>query len=103
MLKRLRKTRSLKIWPFETGWTALSPADLDGVDILAAEIRLGQHKSQPAAVAGRDHTEVRGLAEHFAKLDEAGKLSAAFAAPKTAPPEQVEAVEREEGWVLTGG
>jgi hypothetical protein len=102
MLKRLKKARALKIWPFETGWKPLAPADLAGVDILAAEIRLGAHKSQPSAVAGRDHTEVRGLAEHFAKLDETGKLSAAFAAPKSALPEQVEAVEREEGWVLTG-
>jgi len=102
MLKRLRKTRALKLWPFETGWKTLAPADLDGVDVVAAEIRLGQHKSQPTTMGGRDLTEVRGLAEHFAKLDETGKLAAAFAAPKTATPEEVEAVEGEEGWVLTG-
>jgi hypothetical protein len=102
MLKRLKKARALKAWPFETGWKALGPADLDGVDVLAAEIRLGAHKSQPTVLNGRDFTEVRGLAEHFAKLDEAGKLGAAFGAPKTATAEEVEAVEREEGWVLTG-
>lgn len=101
MLKRLKKARALKVWPFETGWKALAPSDLDGVDILAAEIRLGHHRSQPAAVGGRDHTEVRGLAEHLARLDETGRLAGAFGPPKSAPPEEVEAVEREEGWVLS--
>jgi hypothetical protein len=43
---------------------------------------------------------LRTLAEHFAKLDEAGKLGAAFAAPKSADPETVAVVEGEEGWPL---
>ena len=104
MLKRLKKARGeghVKIWPFETGWKPLTPADLDGVEVLAAEVRLGQHKSQPAAVEGRDHTEVRGLAEHLAKLDETGKLAAAFGPSKTAAAEEIAAVEQEEGWAIT--
>jgi hypothetical protein len=40
------------------------------------------------------------LAERIAKLDETGKLGAAFAAPKDAAEAEVAAVEQEEGWIL---
>ena len=43
---------------------------------------------------------MRGLAEHFAKLDEAGKLGAIFAAPKDLSDEALAAAETEEGWIL---
>ena len=43
---------------------------------------------------------MRTLAEHFAKLDEAGKLGAIFAAPKGLSEEALDAAATEEGWIL---
>jgi hypothetical protein len=51
----------------------------------------------------KDHAQVRTTAEHFARLDEAGKLGAAFGPSKTAPADLVLDVEREEGWILGAG
>lgn len=100
MLRRLRKTRAVKVWPFETGWKAIGPADLEGTDALAAEVRLGLVPAQPLAGEAKELAPVRALAERVAKLDEAGKLGSAFAAPKGTPEAEVAAVEHEEGWIL---
>jgi hypothetical protein len=100
MLKRLKKVRQVKVWPFETGWKAIAPADLEGADALAAEVRLGLVPAQPLPGEAKEMAPVRALAERVAKLDEAGKLGAAFAAPKDAPEAEVAAVEHEEGWIL---
>lgn len=88
------------VWPFGTGWRAPTPADLDGKEVVVAEIypALVPAKPEPGEVA--DRAQVRTLCEHFAELDQAGKLAAAFAAPKDADEETVAAVEREEGWIL---
>ncbi|HYG26260.1 MAG TPA: cobalamin biosynthesis protein CbiG [Caulobacteraceae bacterium] len=89
-----------KVWPFETGWKALGADDIEGLDALIVEIypSLGELKLEPGEV--RDRAEVRTLCEHFARLDEAGKLGDLFAAPRDAAPELVAEVEREEGWIL---
>ena len=100
MLKRLKKARTVKVWPFETGWKAIGEADLDGAEALAAEVKLGLNPAQPLPGEAKELAPVRALAERIAKLDEAGKLGAAFAPPKDAPEGEVEAVEREEGWIL---
>ncbi len=100
--KRLAEARAdrLKVWPFETGWKALSEAELDGVDAVMAEIYPSLIK--PAALPGevKDQTQVRCLAEHFARLDEQGKLAAMFGPPAGAAAERVSVVEQEEGWIL---
>ncbi len=88
------------VWPFDTGWRAPSPADLDGKDVVIAEIYPALVAAKPVAGEIIDRAQVRASAEHFARLDEQGKLALAFAAPQTATPELVEAVEREEGWIL---
>lgn len=100
MLRRLEKARAIKTWPFETGWKAIAPADLEGLDALAAEVRLGLVPAQPLPGEVKELAPVRALAERIAKLDEAGKLGAAFAPPKGASEAEVQAVEREEGWIL---
>jgi hypothetical protein len=100
MLKRLKKARPVKVWPFETGWKAIAPADLDGQDALAAEVKLGLTPAQPLPGEAKELAPVRALAERIAKLDEAGKLEAAFAPPKGTPEAEVQAVEQEEGWIL---
>ena len=100
MLRRLKKTRAVKTWPFETGFKAITEADLDGMEALAAEVRIGLVPAQPLPGEAKELAPVRALAERVAKLDEAGKLGAAFTAPKDLAPAQVAAAEREEGWIL---
>ena len=89
------------VWPFETGWKALTPADLDGRDAVLAEVypALLPVTPQPGE-SPPDRAQVRTLCEHFARLDEAGRLAPAFAAPKDAGADLVAAVEGEEGWIL---
>lgn len=86
------------VWPFQTGWKALAPADLEGREAVFAEIYPALVPSKPEPGEIPDRAQVRAVAEHFAKLDEAGKLGAVFAPPKGV--EDVEAVEAEEGWIL---
>ncbi len=102
MVKRMKKARgeAVKVWPFETGWKAVGEADLDGVEALAAEVSVGLQAVAPQPGEAKELAQVRGLAERIARLDEAGKLGAAFAAPKGAPEDEVAAVEQEEGWIL---
>lgn len=99
--RRLKDARgdAARVWPFETGFKALTEADLDGVAIVIAEVNPAMVKATAAPGEVKDLAHVRALAEHFAKLDEAGKLAALFAAPKAAP-EVLEAAETEEGWIL---
>ena len=55
-------------------------------------------KPEPGEVP--DRAQVRTLCEHFAKLDETGKLGAAFGPKTAATLETAAAVEMEEGWIL---
>jgi hypothetical protein len=100
--RRLKQARGerLKIWPFETGWKALSEADLAGVEVVMAEVYPSLINPAPVAGEVKDLTQVRSLAEHFYKLDEAGKLAAQFAPAKTVTPEVIADATREEGWIL---
>lgn len=101
-VRRLKAARGaeLKIWPFETGWRALSAADLEEVETVVAEIYPSLLKAEPGPGEVRDLAQVRALCQHFARLDEAGKLGAAFGPPKDAPADLVVDVETEEGWIL---
>ncbi len=105
MVRRLKLARgeAMKVWPFETGYNALTEADLGGVEFVAAEVYPSLFKATPAPGEVKDQAQVRATAEHFARLDEAGKLGAAFgpAAP-LADPLRGE-IETEEGWILGGG
>ena len=88
------------MWPFETGWKALDAAELEGVEVLVAEVYPSLFKAVPQPGEPKDQAQVRVTAEHFAKLDEAGKLGDLFAAPTTVAPKVISEVEREEGWIL---
>ena len=105
VVRRLKDARAdaAKVWPFETGFKALSEADLDGVDVVFVEVypSLIQGAALPGEV--KDLTQVRTTAEHFAKLDEANKLGAVFAPPKGTAADTVLDAEREEGWILGAG
>ncbi|MDP3174914.1 MAG: cobalamin biosynthesis protein CbiG [Phenylobacterium sp.] len=101
-VRRLKAARgdALRVWPFETGYRALSAADLDGVEVVVAEVYPSLIKAQPATGEVKDLAQVRATAEHFARLDEAGKLGAAFAPAKHTAPDTVVDAELEEGWIL---
>jgi hypothetical protein len=102
MVRRLKQARGdrMKVWPFETGWKALSEADLAGVEVVAAEVYPSLIKPAPVAGEVRDLTQVRTLAEHLAKLDETGKLGALFAPDKATAPDVIIDAQHEEGWIL---
>jgi hypothetical protein len=97
---RLRDARGEKarIWPFETGWKPLAPADLEGVDAVFAEIYPSLFAGKVAAGAVKDEAQVRAVCERFSALDEKGQLAALFGPAKDDP--RRDAVEGEEGWIL---
>jgi hypothetical protein len=88
------------VWPFETGWRALKPEDVDGMEAVIAEVYPPSVPPKPEPGEAPDRAQVRALCEHFAKLDDAGKLAAAFGPPKGMDDTAVKAVEAEEGWML---
>lgn len=89
-----------KVWPFQTGWRALTPDDVAPLAAVIAEVypALIATKAEPGEVP--DRAQVRALCEHFAKLDETGKLGAAFGPKSAASLETAAVVESEEGWIL---
>ena len=102
MARRLKLAfgETMAIWPFETGWKALTEAGLSEVDVVAAEISPTLAKVAPLPGELKETAQVRALAEHFARLDETGKLGDLFAAPKSVAADLVTDAEREEGWIL---
>jgi hypothetical protein len=102
MARRLKMARgeAVKVWPFETGFKALAESDLAGVEILLAEVLLSMIAGQAPPGEARDETAVRAAAEHFARLDDAGKLGALFAPAKGMAADALLDAEREEGWIL---
>ena len=89
-----------QVWPFQTGWRGLTPVDVHGLEAVVAEVypALVPAKPEPGEVI--DRAQVRTLCEHFARMDEQGRLGAAFSPPREADAELRERVEREEGWIL---
>jgi hypothetical protein len=90
----------LLVWPFATGWREVTPEDLDGREAVVVEVYPSLHNAKVEPGEVPDRAQVRAAAEHFARLDEAGKLGEKFAPPPAATPEEVQQVEREEGWIL---
>ena len=97
---KLARGEALKAYPFETGFKALTEADLEGVQVVVTEVYPSLYKAQPMPGEVKDQAQVRVTAEHFAKLDEAGKLGALFGPSKSADAAVVADAESEEGWVL---
>jgi len=102
VVRRLKLARgeAFKVWPFETGWKALTEANLAGVDVLAAEVYPSLIDAKPLPGEAKDLTQVRSVAEYFAKQDEAGKLGEMFGHAKDTAADVVVDAEREEGWIL---
>ena len=104
-VRRLKLARGdeVKVWPFETGFKALTEADLTGVEAVLAEVYPSMVKPQGSAGEVKDLQQVRTLAEHFARLDEGNKLGPLVGPSKGAAAEVVLDAEREEGWILGAG
>ena len=103
-VRRIRlRGDGVRAWPFETGFKALTEADLAGVDAVLAEVYPSMIKAPGLPGEVKDLTQVRTTAEHFARLDEANRLGALFAPPKSTPADVVLDAEREEGWILGAG
>ncbi|HEY8617353.1 cobalamin biosynthesis protein CbiG [Phenylobacterium sp.] len=100
---KLARGEAAKAWPFETGFKALTEADLEGVDVVLAEVYPSLLKVTPGPGEVKDLAQVRAVAEHFARLDEQNKLGALFAPPAGTAPDVVLDAEREEGWILGAG
>ena len=100
---KLARGEALRVWPFETGFKALTEADLNGVEVVVAEVYPSLIKHAGAAGEVKDLVQVRSTAEHFARLDEASKLGALFGPAKGSPADLVLDAEREEGWILGAG
>lgn len=98
VIKRLREARKVKLWPFETGWQKLAPADLADTDAVFAEIYPSMFATKPNAGEVKDEAQVRGACERFNALDEKGQLAALFGPAKDDA--RRETVEHEEGWIL---
>ena len=103
-LWRLREDPALagavRVWPFETGLSAPFGASPDQARIVLAETWPSQLRLKPKENEVKDQTQVRMLAEYFARLDQAGRLTRLFAGPRTLSKDQRDAIEREEGWIL---
>ncbi len=100
VVKKLKDERGdrMKLWPFELGWKPLTATDLDGVEVVAAEIYPSLLKIKAGEGEIKDQAQVRAVGEHFNALDEKGQLGALFG-PKGDDARR-EAVEAEEGWIL---
>ncbi len=100
--KRLRDElgERAKVWPFETGWKALTREDVDGLAAVIVEIYPALAPAPADAGEVADRAQVRAQCEMFARLDDRGQLGKAFG-PKAGVDEGTKAeVETEEGWIL---
>jgi hypothetical protein len=104
-VRRLKAQRgdAIRVWPFETGFKPLTEADLAGVEAIVAEVYPSLLKAAVGAGEVKDLVQVRTTAEHFARLDETGKLGAVFGPPKSLAADAAADAEREEGWILGAG
>lgn len=88
------------VWPFSFGWRAPTAADLDPLRAVFCEVYPSLLDIAPEAAEVKDRAQVRTAAEHFARLDEQGRLTALFAPKAGTSADDIAAVEREEGWIL---
>ena len=91
---------SAAIWPFGTGWRALTPDDVEPLSTLFVEVWPSMFDAKPNAGEFKDQAQVRTTAEALARMDDAGDLAKAFGPSKDASAELIAQVEGEEGWIL---
>lgn len=103
-LERLRRHPWLegrvRVWPFETGLTALDRPGPDGWRVLFAEVYASMLPDHPGEGGVKDQRQVRRLARHFARLDGEGHLAPLLAGPARPSADDRRRIETEEGWIL---
>ena len=88
------------VWPFGTGWKALTAEDVAPLSALVVEVWPPLFPAKAETGEFKTQAQVRVAAETFARMDEKGELAGAFAPPADAKPDLVRRVETEEGWIL---
>jgi hypothetical protein len=90
-----------RIWPFELGEAGpLTAGQLDGIEVVIAEIYPSLVKAKPEKGEVADEAHVRQIARHYADLDEKNALGAAFSTGKSLSEDQIGVITGEEGWIL---
>ena len=89
-----------RIWPFETGTGEMTEDDLQGVDVVIAEIYPSLVKAKAEKGETLDEVQVREIARHYSQLDEKGLLGATFSTGKSLDEGKIEQIQAEEGWIL---
>lgn len=97
---RARYADRARFWPFETGWKTLAEPDLEGVDLVMAEIYPSLFDTVAADGQTKDEAQVRAAAEGLEARDAAGKLGALFGPQRTEDAAYEAAIVSEEGWIL---
>ncbi len=91
---------SMKLWPFDLPLAPLSDDDLENVSVVACEVYPSMLPADVKTTEYRDESQVRVMAEHFAKLDESGDLARLFQASADLTEDDKSAISGEEGWIL---
>jgi len=86
------------VWPFETGLSPLKREERPS--ILFAEIYPSLVRPAPKPGEVKDAAQVRAIAAHFSKLDEAGQMPALLAGDLGLSAAERTRVETEESWIL---
>ncbi len=89
-----------QIWPFETGFHALTPNDLKNTSCVLAEIYPSTVKITPKTGETVDEIQVKTLSKHLESLDSAGILASAFGPPDSISDREIHKITTEEGWIL---
>lgn len=89
-----------RIWPFETGTGEMTEDDLEGVEVVIAEVYPSMVKAKAEKGETLDEVQVREIARHYSQLDEKGLLGAAFSTGKSLDEGKIEQIQAEEGWIL---
>ena len=97
---KLARGEKMKVWPFESGFKALTENDLEGVDALVAEVTLAGSAGTSVPGEAKEVAQLRAFTEALSRLDDAGKLSGQFAPPAGTSEETVQVATIEEGWAL---
>jgi hypothetical protein len=88
------------VWPFGTGWRALTSADVEPLSLVVAEVWPSLFPTTPEPGEFKDQAQVRATAMALAEMDDKGLLGPAFGPPKGADEALIARVESEEGWIL---
>ncbi|MBW8733890.1 MAG: cobalamin biosynthesis protein CbiG, partial [Asticcacaulis sp.] len=89
-----------RVWPFETGFGALSAEGFGEVNTVIAEVFPPLFEGASTSGEVKDATAVRLTATAFAEMDDRGELGALFALPKGLSESDAGTAASEEGWIL---